>query len=60
LPLIRRHRYHVVSGEPQHDRFYLFRPWMSVSHADALDLLVSTNGDIEDVAPLVIQVGAED
>jgi hypothetical protein len=26
--LIRRHRHHVVSREPQHNRIYLFRPWI--------------------------------
>jgi hypothetical protein len=30
-PLIRRHRHHVVKGEPQHNRFYLFPPCTSVA-----------------------------
>ncbi len=33
---------------------------MSAGHADAFDLLAPTGGDVEDAAPLAIQVGAED
>ena len=33
--LIRHHRHHVVSREPQHDCVYLFRPWRwAASRAD--------------------------
>ena len=33
---------------------------MSAGHADAFDLFAATRGDVEDPAPLTIQVGAED
>ena len=33
---------------------------MSAGHADAFDLFAPTGGDVEDAAPLTIQVGAED
>jgi hypothetical protein len=33
---------------------------MSAGHADALDLLAPTSGDVEDATSLAIQIGAED
>jgi hypothetical protein len=33
---------------------------MSAGHAHAFDLLAPISGDVEDAAPLAIQVGAED